>query len=472
MAFINHRLTAANQPGWLSLEPADPIVAARVRAEQFSTVVRYTPWLMLANCCNALVLLVSFLGSASFPKAALWTATVIAVAAYIYFMRRRHAVSRREGRRSTAHGRAIANGLALGAAWAALPLFFFEGAGHGAQLLIVCLSAGMLCGGVFALASLPHAALAFSGPIAAASFLTLTHSGEKHHLLIAVVLVVYAAVLLRGSFAHAEEIKRRVLAQAESEDKARLRLHKLQTSGLSAIGGMASSLAHEVNQPLTAAANYLHTSQALLRRQGEPPASESMEALEKARCEVARACEIISHLRDFFISGEPDMRFLRLHPLIAEVCQQVSATAQKAGVHIRLQLECERDTVLADRVQIGQVLANLIRNAIDAVRGRSKREVMITTRETGDGLMRVDISDTGPGVSQAIAPELFAPFMTTKNDGMGVGLALSRSIVEAHYGKIWAEPCPGGGARFSFALPFAPQEGDVAWPDHPPPAHA
>jgi signal transduction histidine kinase len=458
MAFINHRLAAVHQPEWLWNEPADSIVAARLRAEQFSAVVRYTPWLMLANCCNAAVLLVSYWGAPRFFDAALWAATVMAIAGYIYFMRRRHESPRVAGRQSTAHVRAMANGLALGMAWAALPFFFFEGAGHGAQLLIVCLSAGMLCGGVFALASLPFAALSFSGPIAAASFSTLARSGDKHLLFIAVVLIVYAAVLLRGAFAHAEQLKQRVLAQIETEDKARARVQRLQTSGLHAIGGMASSLAHEVNQPLTAAANYLHTAQTVLRKAPAIPAAELQEAVERARGEVARASEIVKHLRDFFISGEPDMHFLRLNPLIEETCRQISAAAQKADVRMKLQLECESDFVLADRVQISQVLANLIRNAIDAVRGRPEREVTIATRETGDGGMRVDVADTGPGVSEAISGDLFAPFMTTKSGGMGVGLALSRSIVEAHYGKIWAEPRPGGGSRFCFALPLAPRE--------------
>jgi C4-dicarboxylate-specific signal transduction histidine kinase len=438
---------------WLWEEPADELTAARLRAEQFSALARYTPGLMLANFCNALALLAAFWGTPRFVDALQWAATVFIVAGYIWFVRRRHSGQTRPARRrSTARVRALIYALALGSCWAALPLFFFEGATPGTQLLIACLSSGMLCGGAFALASIPLAALSFAGPIAAASFVALAHAGGKDNLLAAAVLLVYSAVLLRGVCAHAEQIKKRVFTEIETEERARQRESKLQASGLHAMGGMVSSLAHELNQPLSAASNYLSASLKLLQSDG---GAVCEAALKNAAAEVLRAGEIVRRLRDFIMGGEPERKMLHLHALIEEARQSCRAAADQAGVELKLELDAEDDRILGDGVQIGQVLGNLIRNAIEAMEASAERVAILSTRAVGDGVIRVSVADTGPGVSPAIKDGLFAPFVTTKEGGMGVGLALSRSIIETHAGRIWAEPNPGGGACFNFTLPLA-----------------
>ncbi len=448
-------------------EPADHITAGRLRAEQFASVVRNTPGLMLANICNAAAVLIAFWGTSRFQDAIYWATTVFLMAGYIYFARRRRSVQRAETLQSNAKLKAVLNALALGSCWAALPLFFFQDVSPGAQVLIACLSAGMLCGGAFALASIPTAALCFATPIAAASFVALLRSGEKDHLLAATVLLIYTAVLMKGVFAYGGQLKARVLAQMDTEEKARRRVQKLQASGLHAIGGMASSIVHEVNQPLSAATTYIQTTLKLLRMPPEARKAHPEEVLEQALMQVSRAGEIVRRLRNFFMGADTDSANLNLHLVIKEAARHFDAIASRSDIHLKLQLEANNDYVFADRVHVEQVLINLIGNAVDAIKENFDRNVTISTFATADGFIKTDVTDTGSGISDSIGGEMFEPFTTTKKHGMGMGLAISRSIIEAHEGKIWAEPRPGGGATFSFILPLvefhgATHRGDAA----------
>ena len=245
-------------------EPLDSISAARLISEQLSVVLRQTAGMMLANVCNALVLVADFWGTRQFVSAVYWAAAVFSVSGYIYFRHRRRRRASRPANQSHAVRRATLNALALGLCWAALPLFFFQEAGPGTRLLIACLSAGMLYGGALALASIPFAAAAFVAPVAFACFVTLIRGHDSHYLLIAAVLGVYTWVLLRNVFVSAEQLRARVMTQIVAEQTASLRMRKLQASGLNAMGGMATGLAHELNQPLTASACYLLTAQRLL----------------------------------------------------------------------------------------------------------------------------------------------------------------------------------------------------------------
>jgi len=445
-------------PDFLWREPVDHTTAARLRAEQFSSMVRNTPGLMLANVCNSVALLAAFWGTPRFVDALYWGISVFLIAGYIYFSRRQRSTRGLATHHIDAKLRAVLNALALGSCWAALPFLFFQEVGSGTQVLVACLSAGMLAGGAFALASIPLAALCFAGPIAASSFVALVRAGEKDHLLAATVLIIYCAVLTRGIFTYAEQLKARVLSQVDAEAKAGLRTQKLQASGMHAIGGIASSIVHEVNQPLSAATTYLQATLKLLRMNPGSRCENPEEVLERAMVQISRAGQIVSNLRNFIMGIDPDRRALNLHLVIRENCEHFEETARKANIHLRLQLEAENDLIFADRVQIGQVLSNLIGNGIDAINGSSERELNISTFATGEGFIRTDVTDTGPGVAQHIRDHLFAPFMTTKATGMGVGLAISRSIIEAHQGKIWVEPRPSGGGKFCFTLPLA--EGD------------
>lgn len=234
------------------------------------------------------------------------------------------------------------------------------------------------------------------------------------------------------------------------------RLQELQSelehvSRLTALGEMASALAHELNQPLSAIANYLRGSVRLLGVE-EVPRERLTEALGKASDQALRAGEIIRRLRDFVSRGETERRLESLPKLIEEAGALALVGAKEHGVRVQFDLDPTVNLVLADRVQIQQVILNLIRNAIDAMEDSTRRELRVVARPAEDDMVQVSVSDTGPGVSRDVADQLFQPFITTKRHGMGVGLSISRTIVEAHGGRIWAEPNLDGGASFHFTL--------------------
>ena len=439
-------------------EPLDLISAARLRSEQLTVVLRQTRGMMLANVCNALVLVVDFWGTRQFSAAVYWAAAVFSVSGYIYFRRLRRRGAPRSASQSHATRRATLNALALGLCWAALPLYFFEEADPGTRLLIACLSAGMLYGGALALASIPFAAMAFVAPVAFACFVTMIRGHDNHYFLIAAVLGVYTWVLLRNIFISAEQLRERVMTQIATEQIASMRLKKLQASGLHALGGMATGLAHELNQPLTASACYLLTARRLLDMPPEQRTASVKETLDSAAEQIVRAAGIVRQLREFIMRGEPEKAFANLHDLIREASQATTTNLSEANVKLSLQLGANVDRVLVDGVQIKQVLVNLISNAIEAMNVSAERELSISTSMIHDRAIRIDVIDTGVGFSETAKENLFEPFATSKVGGMGVGLSISRSIVEAHDGKMWAESNPGGGAVFSFVLPLANAE--------------
>ena len=230
-----------------------------------------------------------------------------------------------------------------------------------------------------------------------------------------------------------------------------LRSELVHISRLTALGEMASTLAHELNQPLSAIANYLRGSLRLLTNE-DVPRERLAEALDKASEQTLRAGEIIRRLRDFVSRGETERRVESLPKLIEEAGALALVGAKEHGVRVAFDLDPEVNLVLADRVQIQQVILNLIRNAIDAMDASPRRELRIAVRPDGEDMARIIVADTGPGVSAEVAEHLFQPFITTKRHGMGVGLSISRTIVEAHGGRIWVEETPGGGATFNFTL--------------------
>jgi two-component system sensor kinase FixL len=238
------------------------------------------------------------------------------------------------------------------------------------------------------------------------------------------------------------------------------RLQELQSeivhmSRLSAMGEMASALAHELNQPLSAIANYLSGARRLLERAevNEPRAGE---ALEKAGDQALRAGEIIRRLRDFLARGEGERRIEHLPKLVQEACALALVGVKEHGVRVRYEFAEDAARVVADRVQVQQVVLNLVRNAIDAMAEHPRRDLLVSTAVVDDEMALVSVADTGPGIDEAAAARLFQPFVTTKPSGMGVGLSISRTIVESHGGRIWTEPNPGGGAIFRFTLRLAP----------------
>ena len=246
---------------------------------------------------------------------------------------------------------------------------------------------------------------------------------------------------------------------------AEARLQELQaelvhSSRVTAMGEMASALAHELNQPLSAIANYLRGARRLLDK-GDPDDRPRLDdALDRAADQALRAGEVIRRLRDFMGRGETETRIESLAKLVEEASALALVGAKEWRVHVTFHLDPGADRVLADRVQIQQVVINLVRNAVDAMRKVERRELVVRTAPYGDGFTVVRVSDTGPGIDQDLREGVFEPFMTTKKDGMGVGLSICRTIVEAHGGSIWTEPNPGGGATFGFTLPTAAEAPD------------
>ena len=200
---------------------------------------------------------------------------------------------------------------------------------------------------------------------------------------------------------------------------------------------------------------YLSAAQRSVKMPPEQRPENLEDTLAKAAAQALRAATILKHMRQFVSRGEPDKGIHHLHEVIAEACEFTNAIATAIGAQTVLNLDAKDDRVIADRIQIQQVIVNLKRNAIEAMSATTKRQLTISTSLTGDGMIRTDIADTGAGFMEDSKKHLFEPFTSNKAHGMGVGLAISHSIVEAHYGELWGEPNPDGGAILSFTLPLA-----------------
>lgn len=237
----------------------------------------------------------------------------------------------------------------------------------------------------------------------------------------------------------------------------------VHVSRLTALGEMASALAHELNQPLTAAANFLKGSLVLLDR--EPLDKPRLrETIGLGIDQILRGGQIIRRLREFVSKGEAERRIESLPKLLEEAGALGMLGARDKGVRLRFAVGPRVELVLADKVQVQQVALNLIRNAVEAMDGCETRDLVVGAKTAPDDMVEVFVSDTGPGLSPEVAEQLFQPFFTTKSQGMGVGLSISRTIIEAHGGRIWAEANPKGGTIFRFTLP-AVQQGELTADD-------
>ncbi len=249
--------------------------------------------------------------------------------------------------------------------------------------------------------------------------------------------------------------------QAEAELR-RLQSELIHVSRVSAMGTMASALAHELNQPLTSIANFVRGARRLLsREQVQSPGVD--EALESAESSALWAGQIVRRLREFVARGRVSVDTQDLPKLIEEAGVIAFVDRRRSAVTHSFHFDPAARWIKADRIQIQQVVINLIRNAIEAMDSSPVREVRIVTQARDKDMVEVRVEDRGVGIAPELMDSLFSQFMTTKEQGMGIGLPISRTIVEAHGGRLWAENRTGGGAVFRFTLPAAqaPDEGSA-----------
>ena len=240
-----------------------------------------------------------------------------------------------------------------------------------------------------------------------------------------------------------------------------LRLQDLQSElahvgRVSEVATLASALAHELNQPLAAVTNYCEGARELLSGSlDEETIAEAREAMEEASKQAVRAGQIVRRLRDFITYGHTERKVEDLPRLVTEANALGLVGSREYGIEVDVNLDSAAQRVLVDRIQIQQVLLNLIRNAIEAMLESVVRVLTISSRADDEGMVRISVADTGKGLSDEVAAQLFQPFVTSKERGMGIGLSICRTIVEAHGGRIWFEHRLGGGTVFHFTIPQA-----------------
>jgi C4-dicarboxylate-specific signal transduction histidine kinase len=240
-----------------------------------------------------------------------------------------------------------------------------------------------------------------------------------------------------------------------AEEIARRQREKLeQTSRLIAANQIASTLAHELNQPLAAIANY-NTGCARRLRSGTWDLEDVLGAMEKSSAQAERAGGIIRRVRELVRKREPNRVPSRLNDIISDVAGLVDMEVEKEGIELVLDLAADAPSVLIDWVMIEQVIINLLKNAREAMGNTppSHRKILIRTALNESHMLEVSIRDHGHGLPEELRENLFLPFFTTKPQGMGMGLNICRSIIEFHEGKLWAAANPEGGSTFNFTLP-------------------
>jgi two-component system sensor kinase FixL len=221
---------------------------------------------------------------------------------------------------------------------------------------------------------------------------------------------------------------------------------------------MASTLAHELNQPLAAIANYTQGCVRLLKTPKGASSPQLKEALEETARQSLRAGDIIRHLREFVSRRGTEKSIADIRKLIEEAGALALVGSREQDVRSVFEFASDTGNVLVDRIQIQQVLINLIRNAMEAMREGKRRDLTVRTRQNGEGHVVIEVADTGPGITDDVAARLFEPFVSSKPNGMGIGLSISRRIVEAHGGSLTASRNAEGGATFRIELPMEAKE--------------
>ncbi len=252
--------------------------------------------------------------------------------------------------------------------------------------------------------------------------------------------------------------------QATEARLQELRAELLHVSRLSAAGEMASALAHELNQPLTAVASAVRAAERMLSSPSDKETQlQIRSAIDLAAKQAVRGGQIVRRLRDFVSKdGEADKKVEDLSKLVEEAGALAFVGTKERGIKLSSRLGGRLPGVLVDRTQIQQVLFNLMRNAIEAMTRDHRTEpepprpeLSVSAKMIDAEMVEVVVADNGPGLAPELVGRLFDPFVSTKQDGMGMGLSICRSIIEAHGGRIWAGPNPSGGSLFRFTLPTA-----------------
>jgi PAS domain S-box-containing protein len=262
--------------------------------------------------------------------------------------------------------------------------------------------------------------------------------------------------------AEAEEANQKLRAEIAERARAEARLQELRSelshaARLSAVGQMAGALAHELNQPLGAATNFANAARRLLASADHRRIAAARDIIGDAVTQILRAGQIIHRLRDFVSQGETEKRLEDVDKMIEEAGTLALVGPEALGVETRYRVDESASLVFADRVQIQQVLVNLIRNSLEAMSQSRRRELVVAATRRGQQTIEISVADSGPGLAPEVAGSLFQPFISTKRSGMGLGLSICRTIVEAHGGQLWAEPNPIGGTIFRFSLAAEPR---------------
>lgn len=247
-----------------------------------------------------------------------------------------------------------------------------------------------------------------------------------------------------------------VVARKRTEEQLQKLQHELlRVSRMSAMGELGTAIAHELNQPITAVMNYVQASRRLLIAGDGIASEEALELMNEAVTQAERAGAILRHLRRLVEKGELQRTDQDLNEVVREAAKLALANTAEEYIHTGFEFEDGLPRVFIDKIQVQEVVFNLVRNAVEALDRSPRREITIKTYRSGDAVTEVAVQDTGPGVEPDLVDHLFTKYFSTKEHGMGVGLSVCQSIIGAHGGRLWLTVTPGGGATFHFTVPIA-----------------
>lgn len=417
------------------------------------------------------------------PHPALWSwlalleATVVMRLALILVFRHRVCPEEREATRWINRYAWVC--LASGLGWGGTVMLLNDSPSLLHAALIILALGGILISGLLALTPVLKVYLAQALPLSLPPILWLLGQNDQIHMTLGIAGLLYlllAVGLARGyhrTLMQSLRLERENSALSESCLKARqeaeqhgrrqermtLALQRQQTllahaSRLNTLGEMASGLAHEINQPITAINLYAEAGLARLHH-CENEAEELRETLEKIAAQSARASAIIQRIRHFARCDKLQYAPVRVHDLLDEIADFLNLEAERHAMRIRYDASPTLPLVWVDALQIQQVILNLVRNAIDAMSSEESVGKLVLAAYLDQQVVEITVQDTGPGLEPGIASQLLHPFFTTKPHGLGLGLPISQSIIEAHGGRLWVTANAGPGVTFHFTLPVA-----------------